>query len=146
TEFCYQTSGSGGFLRAWQQIGAFHVASIGNGNMGPWASFSALEQQLWKADNIRAGYRFVPDYVAMPSTITPGSPFAVVSRWSNLGVPPAYTPWHITLQLRDRTGKVVWFAVSKLNLQSLLPGARSLTDAFVLGHIAPGRYQVALVV
>ena len=82
----------------------------------------------------------------MPSRLAAGSQFAVVSNWSNVGVTPAYNPWDVTLQLRSASGATVWSGTSKLDLEHFLPGTQSTTDTFTLGHVAPGRYRVVLVV
>ena len=146
TEYCYQSPGSGGFERASGQIAQFHVGNIGNGNMAPLRSFSVGEQRQWELNNAHSGYRFVPDHLAMPSRLSAGSQFALVSNWSNVGVTPAYNPWDVTLQLRSARGTTVWSGTSKLDLEHFLPGTQSITDTFTLGHVAPGRYRVVLVV
>ncbi len=146
TEYCFQSPGSGGFELASGQIAQFHVDNIGNGNMAAWNSFSRSEQLQWALNNTHAGYRFVPNHLAMPSRLSSGSQFAVVSNWSNVGVTPAYNPWDVIIQLRNRIGSIVWSGTSKLDLEHFLPGTQSITDTFTLGAVAPGRYRVVLVV
>lgn len=122
TEYCYQHPQSAGFRLAADQIQAFHVAMIGNGNMDPLSRFSAADQTLFRRNNQSAGYRFVLDSVSTPSRIAPGSSFTLEASWSNIGVAPSYLPWKASFRLSDpATGAVVWQGPSKLDLSALLP-------------------------
>ena len=112
-EYC-----GGGLATARSQIRDFHVAMLGNGNVG---TLSGSDLKQFEADNILTGYRFVLRGIEWPVVITRRVGFTAKSTWSNVGVTPAYSSWSVMLQLR-RGSQVVWARPSKLRLRGFLPG------------------------
>jgi len=136
----------GNFAAMAPQIAEFHVANIGNGNIGNLSTYSAAARRQWEADNIRSGYRFVLRSVSLPALVTRGRSYGVSSSWSNTGVTPAYDPWNVKVQLRAGS-RVVWTGTSSLVLTHFLPGNRTVHDTFTIPTSVPkGTYRAVLIV
>src|SRR5690606_33994029 len=77
------------------------------------------------------------------------------STWRNVGVTPLYEPFDVKFQLRSGAN-VAWEGTSSLNLEQFLPydaachpsgtGTEVVNDAFALNGVAPGTYDVVLIV
>jgi Domain of unknown function (DUF4832) len=136
---------------AGTQIAKFHVANIGNGNVGSLTGYSRADRARLARDNIMSGFRFALVGLTMPSSISRTKSFVVRSSWSSTGVTPAYEPWNVTFELRvPTTGRIVWTGRSKVDLRAELPtgnGSRATVDEFTLGLAVPrGTYTVAVAV
>jgi hypothetical protein len=140
---------------AHDQVIRYHFAA-GHTIGGPvQAKVSPADQALMKEYRKLAGYRFAVDSFALPARLLPGQPFETNTTWSNMGLTPAYTPWTVRVQLRNKANAVVWEGTSGLDLQTFLPtrdpntgsdAAQQWTDTFTLPADAPGgTYDVMLV-
>ncbi|MCS6770401.1 MAG: Ig-like domain-containing protein [Kiritimatiellae bacterium] len=67
-----------------------------------------------------AGFRFQLNRAAWPDSVEAGHRFVITSRWSNVGVAPAYEKWAPVWELYSGTS-LVWSARSRLDFQQLLP-------------------------
>lgn len=67
-----------------------------------------------------AGFRFQLNRAAWPDAVPAGYRFAITSRWSNVGVAPAYEDWVPVWELYSGTTRV-WSARCRLDLRQLLP-------------------------
>lgn len=134
-----------------KQVQEFHIALIGNGNIGSWDRLDKKKQTNLIALGKAAGYRFQIRHVAVPSVLAPGSSFRVTTDWENVGVAPHYERTAVLFRLYDRQrSEPVWEAESSVDLQALLPtGDRpfSVQDKLTLpANIDPGIYQLGIIV
>jgi hypothetical protein len=148
TETCYERPGTGGFQRAQEQVQAYHVAMIGQGNMERWTTFNPTEHAAWTNAVTAAGYRLAPAAVSLPAALRPGETFNVEAVWRNDGNAPAYHERVARLQLEDPvSGATVWTAESVHDLGRILPGTIALTDDFALpSDLSPGAYELTVTV
>ncbi len=141
---------------AYDQVFAYHVSMVGNGNFWELSHYSQADQEFFKNLNKLAGYRYVLESLSLPDVILTGVEFPATSRWLNVDVAPSYQNWDVMLQLRrPGTGQVQWQGKSSLDFRTLLPTANVITgsqnpvavnDHFTVGEIPAGRYDVVLVV
>lgn len=141
--------GDGKFVdAAVRQTREYHVAMQSNGNMpiGP-ENYSQAERDAMQLAAKLSGFRFQLEAVTAPTSITRGTTFSLAASWRNVGVTPAYEPWLVTYQLRNRsTGTVAWQSRSGLDLQKFLPGSQVQTDALsVPASLATGEYDLTVV-
>jgi Domain of unknown function (DUF4832)/Beta-galactosidase len=132
-----------------RQVKTWHVAAVGNGNGVDWNKHSTQQRDHLIQVGKNAGYRFVVNQFAYPSTIQSGQPLTIQSQWSNLGVTPLYEPFKITYELRAQ-GKppIVWASTSGFDLEKFLPTAQPFqnTDTFQMPKLAPGNYELSMAV
>ncbi|MCS6773047.1 MAG: Ig-like domain-containing protein, partial [Thermoflexales bacterium] len=98
---------------AESQVIRYHVSMVATNQ---WHN-SAQRIEIGKA----AGHRFQLNQASWPNSVDAGYRFQLVSRWSNVGVAPAYENWAPTWELYNSGGTRVWSARSRLDLQRLLP-------------------------
>lgn len=146
TEWCGNPGNQSQFDAAERDVSAYNIASISSGNID---GVGDPPNGAYERATKRSGYRIELDEVSLPATLNAGGAFSVATKWSNVGVTPAYDDWNVTLQLRNpATGAVVVRATSSLNLRSLLPTGstpRSHADSFVVpSGVAAGTYDVVV--
>jgi hypothetical protein len=133
-----------------QQVGAWHIAAIANGNIGSWSSYSADQQAQILAMGKHTGYRFVLNTLRYPTEVTNNAVFTISGQWSNVGITPAYEPFAVMFELRPKgQTNVLWFSISSLDLEHFLPTTQpqTITDRLYLpGRVPPGQYTLSLVV
>lgn len=95
------------------QVISYHVSMVATNQ---WHN-SSQRIEIGKA----AGHRFQLNSAQWPSSVPAGYRFQLVSRWSNVGVAPAYEDWAPIWELYNSSGARVWSARSSLDLQRLLP-------------------------
>ncbi len=132
--------------QAARDVPDYHIAAISSGNIDnvgdpPYSAYATATKC--------SGYRFELDEATLPGTLRAGSTFSVTTKWSNVGVTPAYDDWNVTVQLRNpSTGAVALRGTSSLNLRSLLPTGetpKTVTDSFVLpSGVGAGTYDVVV--
>ncbi|MCS7056420.1 MAG: Ig-like domain-containing protein, partial [Thermoflexales bacterium] len=98
---------------AESQVISYHVSMVATNQ---WHN-STQRIEIGKA----AGHRFQLNQATWPDSVQAGYRFEIVSRWSNVGVAPAYENWSPTWELYTSGGTKVWSARSRLDLQRLLP-------------------------
>lgn len=145
-EHCSTRPGSGSFEAGLEQVVTYHVTLVANANAAAsLSSFTQAERDALQLTGKRAGARVQLNELSMPGTVARGSSFDVASNWSNVGVAPAYDRWNLMLQLRDSTGRVVWQDASGLDLRTLVPGTRTVSDSFTVPSTVPaGTYTVTV--
>lgn len=99
--------------RAEKQVINYHVSMVATNQ---WHN-RPQRIEIGKA----AGHRFQLNSAQWPSSVPAGHRFQLVTRWSNVGVAPAYEDWAPTWELYNSSGSRVWSARSRLDLQRLLP-------------------------
>ncbi|MCX7818410.1 MAG: DUF5010 C-terminal domain-containing protein [Kiritimatiellae bacterium] len=99
--------------RAESQVIRYHVSMVA---ANQWLE-STQRIEIGKA----AGFRFQLNRAEWPAVVPAGHRFQIVSRWSNVGVAPAYERWAPTWELYDANSQRVWSARSRLDLRRLLP-------------------------
>jgi ribosomal protein S18 acetylase RimI-like enzyme len=97
----------------------------------------------------KMGYRFVINYLTLPSTVKAGQNLNIESEWENLGVAPPYRNYKIAFKLiaKNRRPSSVPIADPDydLDLRDWLPGSHILElDLKIPGDIKPGRYNLAV--
>lgn len=146
-EWCGDTDVPDQFQLGLEQVRRYHITSLSSANFpGDYGKLSPPQQQNFRAANKAAGYRFVPAELSLPARIAPGATVAVSSRWSNVGVGPAYLPWDVMIELRDASGALAFGGRSAVDLKTLLPTGATpavVDDMFTVpADLAPGRYDV----
>lgn len=141
------------FYNIQKEVKAYHASQIANGNWGdgkggdesqlaPEAAREAM-RNAWKM----AGYRLVLKGGSMPATVKTGATFNIYLNWQNIGNAPNYENWQVCYELRQAGGKTVWTGVGSMKIRGFLPGTiRVTTDQVTLRGIAPGNYQLVLVI
>jgi len=124
--FLVETCTKANFQTALYQVKTYHIAEIGDGNFS-YTAYPRMQQQYLKQTFATSGYRFELNSVTLPSRITTNTAFLVTTKWSNVNVTPAYTPWNIMLRLANSAGKIVWQGKSRLDLQKIVPTTNSIT-------------------
>lgn len=146
-EWCGGSDAPDEYALGLEQVRKYHITSLSSANFpGTTADMSATERKNFELANKTSGYRFVLDGMTFGPVVA-GAPLAVVSRWSNVGVGPAYLPWRTQVELRDpRTGAVAVAWPSRVDLSRLLPTGKVpkvVQDSFqVPATLAPGTYDV----
>jgi hypothetical protein len=133
-----------------QQVGAWHIAAIANGNIGNWSSYSADQQAQILTMGKHSGYRFVLNALTYPAEVTNNALLPISSQWSNFGITPAYEPFAVTFELRPKGETMVaWSAASGLDLERFLPTTQPQTmvdQLYLSDRLSPGQYTLSLVV
>lgn len=139
---------------ALEQLKAYHVSGIGNGNFGKaFSAFPPDEQQTLLLCAKKSGYR----YLLRGLALAPTGKLAFHARWANLGLAPIYTDWAVTYRLREgKSGRIAWEGKSKGRLRDILPtldeesGVETpveISDSFDRPNtLAPGAYTVEIIV
>lgn len=131
-----------------RQVPQYHISNINNLNFQTWSNYPTAQQDNFKYAGRLSGYRYAVRQIQYPGTVTQGTSFSINANWINNGSAPAYLPWDVTYQLRDKTtDQVVWKDVSSLNLKTLFPSATvtSVTDTFKLpSTVVPGQYNLVV--
>lgn len=95
----------------------------------------------------RVGYRLVLRSLQHPSNAVPGAEFAIDAVWENIGVAPPYKPYRLAYRLRSSDGETVWVGESSARVETWLPGAIQVHDAFLLpAGIRGGEYELDVAV
>lgn len=141
TEWCGNIapgSRDGSFEKGLQQVRAWHVSGISNGNFkGSASSYSPTEQAALRQASMEAGYRLSVKSATL--TRPRGSNVRADITWLNSGVAPTYRPWSVTYSLSDQSGTVVATVTSALDLRALLGSGSSAVDHVTL----PGTQSLA---
>jgi hypothetical protein len=134
--------------RCLAQVRTWHVAMLANGNLEPWSGYSATERERLVEAGKSSGYRFQLDSLSFPTWVAAGGTLTLRTRWSNVGITPAYDAWRVTWLLRPAGGTATAASgTSALDLETFLPGSVSRTDAMPLpASLAPGTYSLAVAV
>ncbi len=131
-----------------RQVAGWHIAAIGNGPIS-WSSYGPDQQSQMVALGKQSGYRFALVGLTYPAAAPSNSLIALDAQWRNDGAAPAYEPVDITFELQPQgQGTIAWRAVSRLDLQRLLPGEtpQAVADQLYLPTgLAPGVYTLSLV-
>ncbi len=139
------------YALAVQDVKKYHASLIGDGdgNLQDFANYSAIDQRNILQAFKEAGYRFELNALTLPTQLTAGTPFTVISQWTNVNTAPAYIHWRVMIQLRNASGNIVWQGISLLDLtrpfsaDSLGNDAKTITDTFTLPNtVANGSYNV----
>ncbi|MFL5802006.1 MAG: DUF4832 domain-containing protein [Roseiflexaceae bacterium] len=133
-----------------QQVSTWHIAAIANGSIGNWSSYTADQQAQILTIGKHAGYRFALNALTYLAEVPNNTLLPISSQWLNVGITPAYEPFAVTFELRpkDQT-TVVWWALSRLDLEGFLPATEPQTindQLYLSGRIPPGQYTLSLVV
>src|SRR2546428_49958 len=146
-EFCRSVN----FALAVQDVKKYHASLIGDGdgNLQDFNSYNATDQGNIIHALKESGYRFELNALTISTQLTAGTPFTVISRWTNVNTAPAYIPWHVMIQLRNASGNIVWQGISQLDLTkpfsiaSLGNDTKTSADTFTLPNtVAKGSYNV----
>lgn len=151
TEWCGATLAPSEMALGDRQVQRYHISALSSGNYPMrYAGMSAADQRHVVHANKSAGYRYRLASLETPARIASGARFTMVATWANDGIAPLYDQWRVTLQLRDRSGRLAWDALSRLDLRTVLPTGRQfrrVTDHFTIPRgLAPGSYQLSLIV
>ncbi|MDW8343744.1 MAG: DUF5010 C-terminal domain-containing protein [Verrucomicrobiae bacterium] len=119
TEF-FGGENSNALALAESQVIRYHVSAVA---VNQWVD-DPQRIEIGKA----AGHRFQLNWVGWPDNIIAGHCFVVTSRWSNVGVAPAYEDWAPTWELYNSNNTKVWSARCRLDLQRLLPTTVNADD------------------
>jgi hypothetical protein len=97
----------------------------------------------------KMGYRFVINYLTLPSTVKAGQNLNIESEWENLGVAPPYRNYKIAFKLIAKNRRPSSVPIEDpdydLDLRDWLPGSHILElDLKIPGDIKPGRYNLAV--
>lgn len=146
-EFC--TFGSGDAANnasaALQQLRDFHISTVGNGNLNPWANFTSADQQILQQIGREAGYRYRP--VTSTVTLSTAGALKVSTLINNDGNAPSYEPWAVGVELTDGGGQRLWSGVFTGKLGDSLGNGSSQTLAgeWQLPALAAGSYTLNLI-
>ncbi len=97
----------------------------------------------------KMGYRFVINYITLPTIVKSGETLHIESEWENLGVAPAYRNYIIAFKLipKDRRPKssIIEDPSYGTDIKKWLPGKHNLNlDLKIPADIKPGRYNLAV--
>jgi ribosomal protein S18 acetylase RimI-like enzyme len=98
----------------------------------------------------KMGYRFVINYITLPSKVKPGEVLQVESEWENLGVAPPYRNYQIAFKLipvsRRAKGIIIQDTSNKnTDITEWLPGKHALNlDLIIPEDMKPGKYNLAV--
>jgi hypothetical protein len=97
----------------------------------------------------KMGYRFVINYLTLPSMVKAGEILHVESEWENLGVAPPYRNYIISFKLIpvNRQSKSTELEDPQYNtdIKKWLPGKHQLNlDLQVPASVKPGKYNIAV--
>jgi hypothetical protein len=97
----------------------------------------------------KMGYRFVINYLTLPSHVKTGENLHVESEWENLGVAPPYRNYLIAFKLipknRGRRSTIITDPSYTTDLRDWLPGRHFLElELEIPADLKPGRYNLAL--
>ena len=133
-----------------QQVRAWHIAAIANGNIGNWGSYSAEQQSQILLMGKHTGYRFVLNSLTYPATAMNNGLLTISSQWSNVGITPAYERFAVAFELRPKgQNTVLWSGQSRLDLERFLPTTEPLSindQLYLPDRLPPGQYVLSLVV
>ena len=141
------------FALAAQDVKKYHASLLGDGdgNLQDFGSYNLADQSNIIQAFKESGYRFELNALTISNQLTAGTPFTVVSRWTNVNTAPAYIPWHVMVQLRNASGDIIWQGISQLDLTKPFsadsPGndTKTSTDTFTLPTtVAAGSYNVSV--
>jgi hypothetical protein len=95
------------------------------------------------------GYRFVIDYITLPSNINSGQVLHIESEWENMGVAPPYRNYLIAFKLiaKNRRPRSIILQDHSYNIDvtDWLPGKHTLNlDLVIPSDLEPGRYNLAV--
>jgi len=94
----------------------------------------------------RLGYRFVAKACSHPGRVAPGMPFAITTRWQNVGSAPCYKPCRVAYRLNGPDGRGRVF-VARASVERWLPGAVPLFDEAFLKSppdLPPGKVHTVV--
>jgi hypothetical protein len=97
----------------------------------------------------KMGYRFVIDYLTLPSSVKAGEVLSVESGWENLGVAPPYRNYMIAFKLIPVNRQLKVTEINdpqyNLDLRKWLPGKHQLNlDLQIPASVKPGKYNLAV--
>ncbi len=97
----------------------------------------------------KMGYRFVINYLTIPSVVKAGESLTVESEWENLGVAPSYRNYLITFKLipvnRRLEGAEITDPAYNVDLKNWLPGIHPLhLNLKIPASVKPGKYNLAV--
>ena len=119
-----------------RQIRKYHVAMIGNGNMGGGESNTTVRNNF-RAASKASGYRLA----ITSGSITTGTNGKITVTWHNSGIAPTYENWNTVYELKNGT-TVVWTGASKFKARLFLPGTLTVEDLFT--NIPTGNYTLTI--
>lgn len=128
------TDNMGDLLR---QITKYHVAMIGNGNMGNGIGSNVTVSNNFRAASKASGYRLV----ITGGSITTGTNGKISVNWQNTGIAPTYENWNTVFELKNGN-TIVWSGVSKFKARLFLPGSATIEDSF--SNIPTGNYTLTV--
>ena len=113
---------------------------------------SPIPPRWWDATSEfikKMGYRFIINYITLPSKIKSGEALHIESEWENIGVAPPYRNYLITFKLipKDRRPQSILIEDPSynLNVTDWLPGQHTLNlDLMIPPDIKAGRYNLAV--
>lgn len=133
-----------------QQVAAWHIAAIANGDITDWNSYSTDQQAQLLMMGKHTGYRFVLNSVSYPTEASSNDLLTISSQWSNEGLTPGYEPFAAVFELRPLgETTLAWSGLSQLDLEHFLPTLQPqiVDDQFYLPDRLPaGQYTLSLVV
>jgi hypothetical protein len=139
------------FALAAQDVKKYHASLLGDGdgNLQDFGSYNQSDQSNLIQAFKESGYRFELNTLTLATQLTAGTPFTVMSRWTNVNTAPAYIPWRVMLQLRNASGDIMWQGISQLDFtqpfsaDSAGNDTKTSTDTFTLPTaIAAGSYKL----
>lgn len=146
TEF-YAPSPSGMLRLAAQQVSAYHVTLVGNGNTtAHYADMSISDRLQFSSLNALAGAQFVATNGSAGLDRARKS-LRVTFDLQNLGNAPAYDPWNLECVIRRPGGPAFASAKVDLDLRTLLPLVSIHQDLTITlpFRLDQGDYEVLLI-
>lgn len=97
----------------------------------------------------KMGYRFVINYLTIPSIVKSGKSLPVESEWENLGVAPPYRNYLIAFKLIPVNRRLKLIEINdpqyNVDLRKWLPGKQQLNlNLQIPASVEPGKYNLAV--
>jgi hypothetical protein len=97
----------------------------------------------------RMGYRFVINYLTLPTHVKAGESLKIESEWGNLGVAPVYMNYEVSFKLigkgRRSESTIIKDPAYNVDIRNWLPGNHQMDlDLVIPAGLAPGRYNLAV--
>jgi hypothetical protein len=155
-EFCPFSTGhaTDNPATARQQVAAYHVSTIGNGNFATslpdaqrWGSLTPAEQNDLLMLGRESGYRLAVASSAV--TLNKSGSLSLTASFVNHGNAPTYEPWTVTAELVNNQGVVKWSAPLPTTLGDLAGGGSTQPMAkqtwALPNSLAAGTYKLRVV-
>jgi hypothetical protein len=113
---------------------------------------SPIPPRWWGALNEfikKMGYRFIINYITLPSEVRVGENLFIESEWENQGVAPPYRNYVIAFKLLPRDRRLKSYLLQDpsydADVRNWLPGRHSLNMTLQIpADVKPGRYNLAV--